>query len=568
MHARKACLLTLAALFFLGALTLHAKDGATPKTALLPKLVLVPRARVEISPVFTTKDSFQVRFRLEAPAAEKYQRHRCLISANHKGFKLATPKVQQWMLRNDTLMVLSDVDLTLRAPRALASSLVLEFKFTNLDRPKQPSGTATLVIGQTTLAALKPQADSVAAKPVVAKVDSRIPPAVAASDSLEHGLVSDSTRAKAQAEESVDVMPWILIGLLLSGFAVMTMLSRLSRKQSREAMDKTVSMRPAEPLKNSRREEQSPVAFAQMMRRRETVAPLAEAGAHVEKEEKISNTNAAENAVPASSVLALTPRRMDEIIALPDLQSALAQLSAVTAEVQKAVGKQLDALQKLSTQVETARMLPAQASSLQNKPRIQFAFDSPEAAGTSTNSKGAPGLDDLGVRVSATPEAAEKYEEIADAIASLAAASKIKTPPVSAQALAPKIELLHRLQTDLATLAVFCRANATGVSAETVESVGRRVSDLRMSYEAWASDQTSKLPLMLQRPSNGSENARRKIVESLLDGLYETRKLAAQGGLYFERRLAQLLEQDVPKLRAQFSGNTDEKLQKILASMA
>jgi hypothetical protein len=207
-------------------------------------------------------------------------------------------------------------------------------------------------------------------------------------------------------------------------------------------------------------------------------------------------------------------------------------------------------------------MLPAQASSLQNQPRLQFAFDAQEAGAENKNTNG---LEELG----APPQAGEKYEEIADAIASLAAASKIKTPPVSPQALAPKLELLQSLHAGLQALAAFCRANATGVAPESVESLSRKVLDLRTSYEAWASDQTSKLPLMLQRPQpNGSGNARHKIVESLLEGLYETRKLAAQGGLYFERRLAQLLEQDLPKLRSQFESSGNAELQKILQRLA
>lgn len=566
MQARKACLLFLAAFSLFGAMTLRAADGATPKPTTLPKLELVAGARVALSPMFINKDSFEVRVRITVPTAAKYQRHRCLITANEKGYKLAVSKSQSWMLKRDTLMALSEVDLTLRAPHALASALVLSFNFINLDQPKAAPGIAMLALVTATKIAEKPTADSVEVKSVGAKIDSAI--ATQAADSAR--LAADSTEIKAHAEEGGDVMPWVLMGLLLSGFAVLALLNVLSRRQSRAAMEKITALRPIESNKVSAREEARPSSFENLMRQREQRASSPaqpEHGARVDQENN-ANEAAPMNAVPAASVLALTPtpRATEEIFALPDLHAALAQLCAVTTEVQKAVGKQFEALQKLSTQVERARLLPAQAASLQNKPRLQFAFEQNEGAKEETAANHRARLEDLGVRVNAQAEPGEKYEEIADAIASLAAASTIKPPQVAAQALAPKLELLQRLHAGLQALAVYCRAN--GVAAENVESVDRKVHELHMSYEAWAADQNAKLPLMLSRPASGGENARRKIVEALLDGLYETRKLAAQGALYFERRLAQVLEQDLPKLRAQFRDTSNAELQKILEGIA
>lgn len=563
MHARKACLLVMVALCGMSAFALRAKDGATPKASRLPKLILTPQARLEVSPVLTNRDSFKVSFQIEVPSEQKYQRYRCLISANQTGYKLTVPKAQHWMLRRDTLMVLSKVEVTLSAPKALAAALVLDFKFLNLDQPKQPGGAATLILTNAQAASLV-SADSLKQQALSAPSDSSKASIGFASDSIATTIPPDSVSRIAATGESGDVMPWILIGLLLSGFAVMALLSLLSRKNSREAMERITTIRPAENARSPRDEEHRPVSYENFIRRREQTErgePTSVAPQEEKTEVKISVP------APADSALALTTtmrKNVAETLTLPGLQTALEQLSAVTTEVQKAVGKQFDALQHLSAQVETARLLPPQAASLQNKPRLQFA-DQNDA--TPANTAHAA-LSELGVKISAAPEAPEKYEEIVDALASLAAATKIKTPPVALQALTPKFELLQRLHGGLQALAAFCRTNSTNVSAETVESIARKTLDLRMNYEAWASDQNTKLPLLLARPANGNENAERKIVESLLDGLYETRKLAAQGGLYFERKVAQLLEQDVPKLRAQFSGASAPELRKILDTLA
>ena len=566
MHVRKACLLVMIAVCGMSAFALRAKDGATPKASRLPKLILTPQARLEVSPALTSRDSLTVSFQVEVPSEQKYQRFRCLISANQTGYQLSVPKAQQWMLRRDTLMVLSKVEVTISAPKALAATLTLNFNFQNLDQPKQRSGNATLILinAQGAFPALT---DSVTQEASTASSDSSNASASIASDSIAATAAPDSVSRIAAAEESGNVMPWILIGLLLSGFAVMAMLSLLSRKNSREAMERITTMRPAENARSPRDEEHRPASYENFIRRREqaergeptSVAPRAE-----EAEEKSSIPLPVAASAPALALTTTARNNVAETLTLPDLQAALAQLSAVTTEVQKAVGKQFEALQHLTAQVETARLLPPQAASLQSKPRLQFA-DQNEA--TPANTAHAA-LSDLGVKISAAPETSEKYEEIVDALASLAAATKIKTPPVALQALTPKFELLQRLHGGLQTLTEFCRANSTNVSAETVESIARKTLDLRMNYEAWASDQNTKLPLMLARPANGNENTERKMVESLLDGLYETRKLAAQGGLYFERKVAQLIEQDVPKLRAQFSGATAPELRKILDTLA
>lgn len=566
MHVRKACRLIMFVLCGMSTLALHAKDGATPKAPRLPNLVLVPQARLELSPVFMDNDSFKVSFQLEVPTEQKYQRHRCVIIANQSGIRLTVPQAQQWMLRRDTLMVLSKIEVTLFAPKTLTRAFTLDFKFRNLDQPKSTGGTATLILTNAQTALLT-TVDSVVQNVVATPTDSAQNLAALVADSASQSIAHDSTRISTTAEESGNVMPWILIGLLLSGFAVMALLSLLSRKNSRDAMERITAVRPLETTKNSRSDEPRPVSYEHVMRRREQMEknePATPMTPPVQKnEEKISESPLA---APAAPVLALTTTARNqngESFALPDLQAALAQLSAVTTEVQKAVGKQFEALQHLSTQVETVRLLPPQATSLQDKPRLQFAEPNEPAFASAAHEN----LNDLGVRINIAPEAAEKYEEIADALASLTAATKIKTPPVTLQALAPKLELLQRLHGSLQTLAAFCRANSTNVSAETVETVARKTFDLRMSYEVWASDQNTKLPLVLARPTNGNENAQRKMVESLLDGLYETRKLAAQGGLYFERKVAQLLEQDVPKLRAQFVSTPNSELQKILDTL-
>lgn len=562
MHARKACRQALIMACFGTVLTAWAGERAA-----LPKLQLAPNARLEISPVFFTKDSLKAGFKLEVVPAEKYQRHLCLISANQKKFVIALPKLQTWMLRRDSLIVLSEVELTLRAQASATEPFTLHFDFVNLDNPQAPSGRATVVLGKEAAApSANAKVDSSAASTITAKSDSTPqtnPAAVAGATAI---VAADSTGAERSSQTSGDTMSWILIGLLLPGFAILALLNFLSRRRSRRAMAKITTTSMAEKISPLRREDRA-AAFESGAHRHAPVE--AATPTDLAKEEPRSELSAPPAAIPAAAVLALTKpeRGAEEIAALPDLQAALAQLCAVTSEVQKAVGKQFDALQKISEQVKSAHALPAQAASLHAQPRLRFAEEHTVPGSESKNSFSEGSLHDLGLRISEPSATTENYEEIADAIASLAAAGKIKPPIVSPQTVAPKLEMLGRIHEGLQKLAALCRSSATGVSAEAVEIIARKVRELHLSYEAWTADQTLKMPIMLQRPANGGDNARRKIVESLLDGLYETRKIAAQGSLYFERRLAQLLEQELPKLRAQFTGEHKEEAQKIWESM-
>ncbi len=581
MHARKACLHMLIAFCALGAMAIWAKDGATPRTPAHPKLKLALGTRLELPPVFIKKDSFKVSFAIEAVAPEKFQRHRCLISANAKNFTLLLPKHQKWMLRGDTLTILSEAEVTLFAKHDSAVPLIVNFKFANLDHPGQPQGVATLIIGKppssNAFAAIQERAEAAIAKANAALKDSVANSQAVTSTSSNQVAVSDSTLAEQSSEESGNVMSWILIGLLLSGFAVMALLNFLSRKRSRNAIDRIEPIRMPETNGLNRNEERI-TSFESVMRRAAPMetkfsAPISPGVGADKEEEKILAQTSPSGTLPAATVVALakTERGFEEITSLSGLQGALSQLCAVTAEVQKAVNVQYEALQKISTQIEALPVLTAPAATPQSRPRLQFAPEKDEAVfapQAAANNRNTAVWSDTGAKFTAVEGTAEKYEEIADAIASLAAASTIKPPAVSAQALAPKLDLLRRTYEGLQSLAVFCQKNSTRVSAETVEALARKVLDLRTSYEAWVSDQSLKMPLLLQRPANGGDNARRKIVESLLDGLYETRKIAAQGSLYFERRLSQLLEQDLPKLRNQFSGAQDVELQKIWESMA
>lgn len=562
MPARKACLQALITACLGTVLTAGAGERAA-----LPRLQLTPNARLEISPEFFTPDSLKAVFKLEVIPAEKYQRHLCLISTNQKKFTITLPPLQRWMLRGDSLMVLSEAELTLRAQGSAAEPFTLHFDFVNLDNPQAPSGRATVVVEKKAPAlSSKTKSDSSTIAASVAPADSTPPTNVAAGDSATTATAQDSANVRPEIDARGNAMTWILIGLLLPGFAILALLNLLSRRRSRLALAKITAPSMAEKIPAQRREERA-AAFESGSHRQ--VAFESATQTEPPKVETLSESAAPSSAIPAASVLALTKpeRGHEEISALPDLHAALAQLCAVTSEVQKAVGKQFDALQKISEQVKSTHALPAQAASLQAQPRLRFAEEHADA-GRETKSPISEGtLHDLGLRVAVPSATTENYEEIADAIASLAAAGKIKPPVVSLQTVAPKLEMLGRIHEGLQKLAALARASATGVSAESVETVARKVRELHLSYEAWATDQTLKMPIMLQRPANGGDNARRKIVESLLDGLYETRKIAAQGSLYFERRLSQLLEQELPKLRVQFTGEHKEEAQKIWESM-
>src|SRR5262245_52863019 len=90
------------------------------------RLVLAPEQKLEIAAASAPADSFAVAFTVAVPPAQKFQRHRCVISGN-RAFFLKTAPQRRWALRGDTLMVLSEIDLTLQARADAAQPLVLKF---------------------------------------------------------------------------------------------------------------------------------------------------------------------------------------------------------------------------------------------------------------------------------------------------------------------------------------------------------------------------------------------------------------------------------------------------------
>jgi hypothetical protein len=148
------------------------------------------------------------------------------------------------------------------------------------------------------------------------------------------------------------------------------------------------------------------------------------------------------------------------------------------------------------------------------------------------------------------PASGASLEEIVEAIDGVVAASASKPLLAPPSVTALKIDSLRRAADGLQKIAAACRQASAAAEAEAAENLRRKAAELALSYEAWVNNHAVKLSLNLPGPGQ-SNDQRKKILDSLLDGLYETRKMAVQGPIYFDRRLSQLMNDELPKLRLQ-----------------
>lgn len=516
-----------------------AKQQASAQGPVQNRLQLSAQQRLEVTVASAPHDSLAVDFTVAVPAAHKFQRHRCLLSGNRK-FILKTAPMQRWALRGDTLMVLSEIPLSLRAPERPGEPFVLKFDFVNLDATPPGGGVATLIAntsggkGNMPLptgtasftATTRTEKDAAAAAPAAQpdsanKAAHSMPPNAAAkldTVTVSSFEIADSTVAQeeARAREEANTAPgdsliWMLIALLLLGIALAALLSVAGKTNSQTH---AAGERPRPAV--------TPMAMPVVNHTRATagIDSVATPGSSTESREKAEPPCAGAEETVHDAV-----REQKGAPAAPALDLFAPEhvaSAAPPAEPHRNGHGEADAEQQ-----------PAQIS----------------------------------LRVLPAEETGDGFEEVASAIDVLIAASSTKPPAAPAAALLLKIDSLRRINNGLQALAAICRSQSWAAPLAGVEGLGRKVLDLQASCEAWLADQSLKLSLALPRSSPAGPPQRREIVEAIVNSLYETRKIAVQGPLYFERRVKQLLEFDLPKLRQQLADIENEEMRKVWEEM-
>lgn len=518
-------------------------DGSSTPALEAGRLVLTPGEKLQVPAMSTASDSFEVHFTLVVADSFKLQRHRCRLHAS-SGFVLRTTPAYQWALQDTALIVLSELALTLRAAADSSGSFSLRFDFVNLEQPQQPPASAMLIIG-------KPSAPRETAPP--APLDS-LTSTAASSDSVTAGLdkfVAEEEPSVAQGK----VLLWVLIAVVVVGVLLMVVLSILSTSKSRQFSDHTSSSKHTarDPDAGNFKTIMAKTPLAGMPGPTRVAAPAARSAPPT-----TAAAGTAENLpLPANRVASLYEEAepeaeapVAETSATPDM---VAKLRAVSGGTQKALAAQHETLESPNKQADPENgsatgAAAGAARSAKSAAAAPHSMWTAEAPARRWDIAGEPKIRATGL------------DEIVEAIDGVVAASSTKPLLAPPSITALKLDSLRRTAEGLQHLARACRESDLPVEAGAAETLRRRTVDLALSYETWVNDHALKLSLNLPTPGKDSGETRREILDSLLDSLYETRKIAVQGPIYFDRRITQLMDEDLPKLRAQIAASDQPAL--------
>ncbi|MGH7493239.1 MAG: hypothetical protein ACREOO_12730 [bacterium] len=605
MKTRVAWLLLIAAGIGVGLALASKRDTRTPpdgRAALTPfggELVLSDGQRLEIALAPAQKDSFAVEFRVAVSPAQKFQRHRCLISGNSK-YILKTTPLRRWALQGDTLMVLSEISLTLRAHADSSKPLVLKLDFVNLDAHPEVRGTATLTVAAapglrgptpapaTVVTAAKSTQPDTAAEGSVAGAKTKSEAAPRDTTVAHDQAGVDGASAQTQLDQALEKKSaehalqegqeqlWVPIAFLLLGIALIALLSIVTKVKSREARTQARSrLKPLvvpaphrEPGAGGGLTPEAPAGKAEAGAAAKSPA-VARGGSVRELLREHENLPVAQTMAPPIDLFAEDLDTSGGLVAPASLQTAMHKLRNITTDTQKALAVQCQALEQFARHTESVRGFLLEGAAPQENATVSGT--APRASKPLRNGHGQASEEgkpaELSLRVVPAEEQGDNFEEVASAIDVLIAASEAKPLVAPAAAMSQKIDSLRRIGSGLQDLAGICRALALAAPLADVENLARKVQDLQMSCEAWKLDQSVKLSFSLPRSSQTRTPARREIVDAIVDSLHETRKIAVQGPIYFERRLTQLVEYDLPKLRQQFKEIENEEMRRLWEEM-
>ncbi len=507
-------------------------DGSSAPALEAGRLVLTPGQELQLPAMSTATDSFEVRFTLAVADSVKLQRHRCRLYAN-RGFVLRTTPAYQWALQDSALIILSELALTLRAVADSSGSFNLRFDFVNLEKPQQPPATARLIIG-------KPEALHVTAN--AAPLDS-LTSASADSDSVAAGLAKFAAVEEPTATQG-KVLLWVLIAMVVVGVLLMVVLSILSSSRNRQFSDHTSSSKRV-PRESGAMRSKSTMATTPLAG---TPGPTRVAAPAARSARPATAAPGTTDDLPLpANRLAFLYKEAEPKAEAPAADTAttpdmVAKLRAVAEATQKALAAQHEMLDSLAKQADPENGTAAAAGTAGNTESAATAPQSTwtaEAPAKRWDLAGEPKIRAAGL------------EEIFEAIDGVVAASSTKPLLAPPSVTALKLDSLRKVAEGLQQLARACREAGVTAEASAAEALHRRTVDLALSYETWIYDHALKLSLNLPTPGKDSGETRREILDSLLDSLYETRKIAVQGPIYFDRRIAQLMDEELPKLRAQ-----------------
>ncbi|MCK6559375.1 hypothetical protein HUU39_05515 [candidate division KSB1 bacterium] len=500
-------------------------DGSSAPALEAGRLVLTPGQTLQVPAMSTASDSVEVHFTLAVADSFKLQRHRCRLQGS-SGFVLRTAPTYQWALQDSALIILSELDLTLRAAADSSGSFHLRFDFVNLEQPQRPPATAMLIIG-------KPEALRETAN--AAPLDS-LTIAAADSDSVAASLAKIAAEEEPTATQG-KVLLWVLIAVVVVGVLLMVVLSILSSSKSRQFSEQTSSSKRVtrEPAAVRSKSTMATTPLAGTPGPTRVAAPAARSA----RPATVAPGTADDLPLPANRLAFLykeaEPKAEAPVTETATTPDMVAKLRAVAEATQKALAAQHEMLESLAKQADPENGAAAGAAA--------------DAASSAESAAAAPARRwDL----AGEPKIrAASLDEIVEAIDGVVAASSTKPLLAPPSVTALKLDSLRRTAEGLQHLARACREAGVPVEAGAAETLHRHTVDLAISYETWINDHALKLSLNLPTPGKDSGETRREILDSLLDSLYETRKIAVQGPIYFDRRIAQLMDEDLPKLRAQ-----------------
>lgn len=497
------------------------------------RLILAPGAKLHLPAITTPTDSFEVRFTLELPDSLRLQRHQCRILAG-SGYVLRTLPAYSWALRDSAVIVLSTLDLTLRALADSSGSFQMRFDFANLDQPERNRGAAWLMIGAP---------DLPLANPVTAAADSSA--ITSAIDSSAAAI--DAARAEDPAEAQGKILLWVMIAVIVLGVLLLAVLSVMSGAKSRDfASQSQLTSRPESETKTGREQGRTASFVTTTSSRAPKVSERENGGRHATAS---AGDDAATLPIAANRLAFLYKEAQPE--AGGDGQEAsgmdamVTKLREMTAATQQALAAQHEMLERLAQNVKPENGNTRLHHSVSEKTGETHGAAGGEIPWSMTASTRRWDL------ATETKTSDASFEEIVEAIDGVVAASATKPLLAPPSVTAVKIDALRRLAERLQKITAACQEAGAPTQAAAAENLRRKAAELALNYEAWVSSHALKLSLHLPHPGKDSRETRKEILDSLLDGLYETRKIAVQGPIYFDRCMTQLMNEDVPKLRTQ-----------------
>ena len=505
------------------------------------RLVLAPGKRLELSTT-VADDTLRFAFTIAVPDSFKHERHLCRLRANGR-FELEPPPNYRWAVTDSSVTVLSALDLIIKLGPNTKLPFRIDFDFINLDRPQRRSGSAMLVIGGEHHAATNPPS-SFKNDPAV------VPPEEQAGEST----------TLSQSNWSL----WLLTSIVIIAFVVMILMrifSRVSSPSYHENRKKPV-------ITKSKTAESS---FAALESKIQSPAATTTAGQDDEEVEielvPLADTSSTTISAPSvdESLLATAELHSDEKVAMAESNVAamLSQLRQAT-EAAQAVLKTHDQAGNRHSPKAVGASRPAEddtpPATIDAEPANGQRQEEPSS---NIAARGEVRPERIRWEILPMAEGGAKLEEISAAIDGLVAAASSKPLTAPAVKIAEKLAQLQRASTCLQQLTELCRGQNWETQVSSVETTKSKVDELAFSYRNWTLDHTLKLTLSLSQQLPEKREKRQEVIDGLLNTLYETRKLAVQGPIYFERKVTQLFGYELPRLREQFKGIANAELESL-----